>query len=244
MDSSPMVQSLPVSVSNVSNHWQVRSIPDATRLILNPGEVHLWRIDLGCVPSQWNETLSPDEHERAHRFHFERHRHDYLAAHAALRVILCQYLGTSSGEIQFGQSERGKPFISEPIGSIRFNLSHSGDRMILAVAMGMEVGVDLEEMRHQVAFDEIAALYFDEACVTEIRNSPISTKPTCFFRHWTRLEARLKAIGAGLGAPSVETSDWEIQDLDVFPAYAGALATEAGKIDRLHLFEPAWQVAR
>ncbi len=91
--------------------------------------------------------LSSDELARAARFHFERDRTRFSVARAALREILAHYLGTSPAEIAFVYGDHGKPALAPPYGDLRFNLSHSHDLALCAVARGSEVGVDVERIR-------------------------------------------------------------------------------------------------
>ena len=116
----------------------------------------------------------------------------------------------------------GKPEL--PGASLRFNHSHSGDRALVALAHGVEVGVDVERLaRRSQAIErtltagERAALDNDDDRHTEL------------LRIWCRKEALAKAIGGGLGwAPETfDTSDPDghaLVDLELDEGYVGALA--------------------
>ena len=81
-------------------------------LALFSDEVHVWRASLD-LPSAWRsrlqQTLSPDELERAKRFRFERDRRRYVVRRGMLRDILGRYLGVEAGELRFVYSAHGKP---------------------------------------------------------------------------------------------------------------------------------------
>src|SRR5438309_5272992 len=76
-------------------------------------EIHVWKVDLSqrAVPDV-NGVLSADELERASRFHFERDRQHFMIAHSALRIILARYLNLPPATLTFGQTEYGKPFLT------------------------------------------------------------------------------------------------------------------------------------
>lgn len=92
-------------------------LPAPDRLKTPEDEVHVWRVDLETVASQW-----------------------------ALREILGRYLGLPGEELRFEAGEYGKPRLADPEGELAFNLSHSGALALVAVAR-REVGVDVERIR-------------------------------------------------------------------------------------------------
>ena len=55
---------------------------------LGSAAVHVWRVGLDVPPAAIDRlatVLSPDEHARAERFHFDLHRHRYIVGRAMLR---------------------------------------------------------------------------------------------------------------------------------------------------------------
>lgn len=94
----------------------------------------------------------------------------------------------------------GKP--SPDDRKLRFNLSHSGGWVLLAVACGREVGVDIEEIRAIDDAATIAARYFSPGESRKLHDVLGSTLgEVAFFNCWTRKEAFIKAIGHGLSHP-------------------------------------------
>ena len=83
--------------------------------VLADGEVHVWRAGLrqdeAAQLKLW-ETLSADERERAHRFHFRRDQEHFVAARGALRNILGRYTGVSPRLLRFSYDGYGKPALS------------------------------------------------------------------------------------------------------------------------------------
>eukprot|EP00534_Pseudo-nitzschia_fraudulenta_P007117 CAMPEP_0201188844 /NCGR_PEP_ID=MMETSP0851-20130426/136472_1 /ASSEMBLY_ACC=CAM_ASM_000631 /TAXON_ID=183588 /ORGANISM="Pseudo-nitzschia fraudulenta, Strain WWA7" /LENGTH=123 /DNA_ID=CAMNT_0047474559 /DNA_START=129 /DNA_END=496 /DNA_ORIENTATION=- len=114
-------------------------------------ELHLWRISLEEGLSgvdQLHKQLSEAEQVRASKFFRESQAQQYVVYHAALRDILARYLDVEPAEIVYESGEFGKPnIIRGQAGELRFNLTHSSELAVVAVSMGMEVGVDIERIR-------------------------------------------------------------------------------------------------
>src|SRR2546423_3305318 len=136
------------------------------RLSLEGDEIHVWRAYLNQTQPRLSELwtwLSADERERAKRFHFRRDCDRYVAAHGVLRDILSRYLRTTPDQIRFFYGEHGKPALSDEAGKARltFNLSHSREIALYAIAKSHAVGVDIEFVREDYSADaEIAERFF------------------------------------------------------------------------------------
>ncbi|MFE0152156.1 4'-phosphopantetheinyl transferase family protein [Nonomuraea sp. NPDC059007] len=123
-----------------------------------------------------------------------------------------------------------------------FNLSHSGEWALIAVAPeGRRVGVDVERISSDVDILELAARMYQPEEVERVRAAGAPE----FFRLWTAKEAYIKATGVGLAGlrdtrvtPAHEGSaalvgsrsldgEWPVRWLDVAPGYAAAVVTTA-----------------
>src|SRR5579864_1563970 len=158
---------------------------------LTPGEVHLWQIHLLGSEDEVRKgrnVLSEDEIQRADRFHFEMHRNSFIIAHAALRKILSSYLRVRPQEVAFSYGPQGKPDLTGPLerAGIRFNLSHSGDYALLAVAQRYCLGVDIELINHEFGTEEIATRFFSPGEIETLHAVPAGGKAQAFFSCWTR----------------------------------------------------------
>jgi 4'-phosphopantetheinyl transferase len=224
--------------------WVVPATPPP----LGVHEAHLWRLDLDAADGEAVATdiLNEEERARAARFHFERDRHRFIAARAALRRILAAYLDRAPADLVFSLGRHGKPAL-ENLG-LEFNLSHSSGCGLLAVTRGRRVGVDVERVRADFAGEDIARRFFASAEVEVLAAAKPDEYVTAFFRCWTRKEAYVKARGGGLslaldrfevplerGAtraivsclddPS-ECSLWSLREIVPAPGYLGALVVE------------------
>lgn len=95
----------------------------------------------------------------------------------------------------FALGEKGKPH-PEGINGIHFNVSHSGEWVVVAVS-DHTVGVDVERIRKVP--EGVAERFFSEPEKQWLFSSPDeSEKAHRFFTLWTLKESFLKAIGKGL----------------------------------------------
>ena len=109
-------------------------------------EVTLLNVDaLAPALKPMRAVLSPDELERAARFHFERDRTRFILGRAALRHTLARRLDEAPERLRFTYGPQGKPALEdEPLG---FNASGSQGLVAIAVARGAALGIDLEQPR-------------------------------------------------------------------------------------------------
>lgn len=229
-----------------SSSEQIWNLPSSP-LSLARDAVHVWRIELGQpleVVDEFENLLSEEERQRAGRFRFLRDRRAFTVAKGATRRILAHYMGADPRSLTFEHGTFGKPFLRSR--ELRFNLSHSGEFALLAVAREREVGVDVEQIR------EIE----DAAMIAERNFSPGESRKLCpvlgsalgataFFNCWTRKEAFIKAIGEGLSHPldsfevtflpqeevelrleGTTTHRWMLKTLSVSERYSAALVVE------------------
>jgi 4'-phosphopantetheinyl transferase len=217
------------------------------KLALQSGEVHVWRSQLDqpqeAVERFWG-TLDEDERARASRFHFEKHRRNFIVGRGVLRLLLGRYLETPPADVRFSYGAQGKPALSgeHSASSLRFNASHSGELALYAFVKECEVGVDVELVKGDFATEEIAERFFSASEIEALRVLPAIEKPAGFFRCWTRKEAYIKAIGSGLSYPldqfdvTREIPGWSIIDLEVGSGYAAALAIN-GTLPEVNRFD-------
>ena len=171
------------------------------------GTVHVWLADLG----EFDGTpATPADKARAQRFMQEDDRRRFLAGRALARGVVVGYLGWPPAEVTFALAASGKPYLCECGGpDLRFNLSHSGELVALAVAVGDEVGIDIEAAAPGHA-DELVSIVLSGQELEAFARLPSMRRPAAFLRCWTRKEALLKAAGTGLACdPRLLTVGWE-----------------------------------
>lgn len=175
--------------------------------IAAPPPFEVWRADLSVPPTDAQVSmLSEDEIARAARFVFPRDRRRYLAAHCALRHLLAARTGRPQAALAFLEGPFGKPSLA---GAPRcaFNLSHSDDVALVAMADSGEIGVDVELLRPMPDAIDLARHNFSAAECAELAATRAPDQALAFLLGWTRKEACLKAIGSGLSiAPNIFTA--------------------------------------
>jgi 4'-phosphopantetheinyl transferase len=200
--------------------------------------------------------LSADERECARRYLRREDQKRFVITRALTRRICAAHTGLEPHAVTFWRTSFGKPYLAAEEGhrKIEFNVSHSGDCLLIAWTEGGPVGVDVEALEpyRRVSFTEIASSAFsaDECAVL----SSVTAEETAatFYRVWVRKEALLKAEGCGVGGPlksfsvavrtplgtrwldevSFPSSDrvWSIVELTPAPAHVAAVAVPLGAI--------------
>ncbi len=217
--------------------------------ILRTDTAHVWAVDLERETHMLAQTLSADEWRRADKFVYEKHRAHFVAARGCLRAILAKYMDCKPGELAFFYGEHGKPALAPPWdkSQLRFNLSHSAGLALIAVSMRHEIGVDVEHLSRKVGqMKDIAKRFFAPGEYEQLCALSREELRRAFFCCWTRKEAYLKAMGAGLThslknfevslgrkaellwIKEGNTEDWTLQHLEPAKGYVGAVAI-AGK---------------
>ncbi|MCH7410839.1 4'-phosphopantetheinyl transferase superfamily protein [Belliella sp. DSM 111904] len=143
------------------------------------------------------DFLPPDEQELFRKYYMSEDKNRKLISQIAVRSILSKYLNIPPKEIQFGQSEFGKPFLRNI--ELQFNLTHSGDYIYLAVGEKVPLGIDIEFVSPTFEYEELLDLVFQPDEIDHIQLSENSL--LTFFQYWTRKEAFLKAVGYGFSIP-------------------------------------------
>jgi 4'-phosphopantetheinyl transferase len=217
---------------------------------LGEGVVDGWCVTLADVREAGGGVLSEDELVRADRFRFEKDRRRFVAARSALRQVLGRYLRCSPGEVGFSYQPTGKPQLAPEFreSRVQFNLSHSGEFALIAVTLDRRIGVDIEVINAERAWEDVAERFFSAAENRILRALPAGERELAFFQCWTRKEAYVKAVGAGLALPlssfdvafgvgvapavlrigdSVEEAEgWSLFDVECPVGYVGAVAVE------------------
>lgn len=146
-------------------------------------------------------VLDGEERAQANRFHFEHDRCAYVAAHALLRHRLSAVGDLAPERWRFARGDHGKPFLiaPHPLG-LCFNLAHTRGMVVVAVAIGTDVGVDVECLNRRPPIT--ADTHFTPCERAALRALPDDgARFERFLRLWTLKEAVVKATGQGLNQP-------------------------------------------
>lgn len=217
-------------------------------------DVTVFHVDLqphGTRETDALEWLDRKEQARWHRFRHSRARYEFSLCRAALRAILCAHLNCGNEQLAFGTSEYGKPhaLVDGAPEDIGFNVSHSYQHGLVALALHGRIGVDVEERNMQQNLDGAVESVFTPNERAELAAVHDEQKIHFFFRLWTMKEALLKALGTGFSLdmskieipktlrqgmnagefcfPQLPAVRWWLESMDD-PDFAAALAHELG----------------
>ena len=182
------------------------------------------------------------------RFRFERDRRRYLIGRGLLRLLLGRYLDMAPQDLRFEAAAAGKPHLASGQGQLQFNIAHSGDYVLIAIADGRAVGIDVEQVRNDFDAGQVAAHFFSTIEQRDLEALTGRVKIEAFFECWARKEAYVKARGEGLSLPlgqfdvslrpdeparliatrpdPAEAGRWQLSSLGVADGYKAALVVE------------------
>ncbi len=185
--------------------------------------------DVRALLTPLGDLLDPGERQRLGRLRGEGDGERFLLGRGALRLILGRWLGRDPAGLVLAAGPNGKPELRLPPPAPRFNVSHSGDLILLGFHPQRPVGVDVEQHRPVPEWQGIARRCLPPGEWEAIGSLPREQRQPAFLEAWCRLEARLKARGQGLfgtpPAPQVPgAAGPEVWSLRLPEGYAGAAA--------------------
>jgi len=234
----------------------------AQRPALSEDAVHLWRASCEIAPARiaaMRGELSSEERARADKFYFARDRERSTITYALLRRLIAGYTGAAPDQVRFSAGPYGKPGLAAPADApLRFNISHSGTQIYYAFALGRELGVDVEQERDNIGYEQLADHSFSPHERAALLALPAHQRKRAFFACWTRKEAYIKARGEGLShgldrfdvsldepARLLATRDdplnagrWSLFSIPAPPTYQAALCVE-GQVAEVLCWEQA-----
>jgi 4'-phosphopantetheinyl transferase len=169
-----------------------------------------------CRPGRLAALLDDDERAAAAAMTCPERHDSFVAGHALLRLVLsADDPSRAPPEWRIGRTATGRPVVD---GGPGVSLSHGGGVVVVALAHGRAVGVDVEPLVAVPVLDEVLT----RTERRRLRAAPDGERAALFLRTWTLKEAALKCAGTGLpgGPERVRTT------LDP-PGVAGPAVAEA-----------------
>ena len=176
-------------------------------------------------------------------------RHDATRGRAPLRALLADYLAVTADDVCIVQSEPHlKPRLAPPHAGLHFNWSHSGALAVVALAVDIDPGVDVEQIERRNDIMAIARRFYADDEVAALTALEPGQRRDGFTRAWTLKEAVVKAEGGGLAqalshvavafegnstllqrVPTGDPAEWQCAMLQPpLPGYRAALAWRGG----------------
>ncbi len=226
------------------------------------GELHVYMLRLDqCREDSFRqawEWLDGEERARANRIRHEPTSRSFITVRSCLKGLLGRYLGQDPATVRFALNEMGKPRLenSEPDRGLVFNVSHSGDFGLIALARDTALGVDVERRREITHMEGMAERCFAPCELAYWRSLPEDRRQSAFFDFWSCKEAFVKAVGQGItlgleacivdltAGPKLvsvpgscgKTEQWRLAKLDLGQGHAAAVCYR-GAERKLRLFE-------
>lgn len=211
--------------------------------------IKFWHTELATLevdyPHFWS-LLDPSEQHHASTIKNERLHRRYVEVHAQLRLFLGETINAAPELLRIHKAEYGKPYLVD-YPELAFNLSHTANRMAVAIAYKCDLGIDIEFCKPRTNLAALVEKCFAEEEKEYWQKLPSTKKTLTFYRFWTRKEAFVKATGRGIALglkqcvidPNNPTkllripenyghpSEWLIQDIGLFRSICGAIVIKS-----------------
>ena len=198
--------------------------------IKHQGEHDLAQIDT-MLEEQWLSELSLKKRASIQRLLFYRNRMNSLSGLRLLNIC-AQDEGLEKFKLSDVQHPHtGKPFWENNSGFYDFNISHSGNFILIVASTTLKVGVDVEAIR------QLKYLSFKRV-MSQKELVQIQQRPVLFFDLWSKKEAVIKAANTvGLARMSdvklkqdmamLDEETWCLKRIDLDKHYAINMASSS-----------------
>ena len=173
--------------------WHVVELPLKRRALPRPGQVDLWLTDLEELPLEAGlNALTRKERVLKQR----------VQQRFVLRLLLGSYFGVPGKDIVVKRDQFEKPHLGGTLSEtgLRFNLSHSGHWLAIALTRNRDIGVDIEQQRPMARAADLASRYFKGPDRARIQQLEEPERSVSFLTQWTAREALIKAMGCSLAS--------------------------------------------
>jgi 4'-phosphopantetheinyl transferase len=189
---------------------------------LDEDTIQLWRLFVSSTTSpafssnndaevegaRLETLIAHEERVRRDRFRQADDRRRFGRARGLLRLLLGLHLQATPSGLTFALGSSGKPALAVPAhgappdgggtASLRFNVSHSHEWIVIGVTRGREIGVDVEHENPRTELLDLARRFFSPREVAALTALPPAARDAAFYRIWACKEALVKASGEGL----------------------------------------------
>ena len=215
--------------------------------VLRTSECHVWWADPRHETiDTLTGPLSTPELERAARFRRDPDRRRFLTGAWLLRVTAGAQLGISPENVVVDRTcpdcdkYHGKPSVRAGGSVLHASISHSGDRVAVALTAEAPLGVDVEELVPTGSAKDLVRFALTPRERDAVLALPEHEQYEAFIRIWVCKEAALKATGHGLRI-SPDLVEFDLSgDSPVLRRWPLDIPPESVTIHRL---DPGWGYA-
>ncbi|GHF01672.1 4'-phosphopantetheinyl transferase [Amycolatopsis deserti] len=162
-----------------------------------------WAVPLPNEPG-YLDLLDDVERGRHRAYRQEIDQRRFLTGRVLAKTVAAELLGRAPADVAFDATcdDCGKPHGRPRVPGAGFDLSisHSGERIGVAVTSDVPVGLDVETATRRVD-DSLIAYALNDTEQHGLDGLPEAERVAAFFRYWTGKEALMKATGRGLRIP-------------------------------------------
>jgi 4'-phosphopantetheinyl transferase len=222
---------------------------------MDSSTIKIWKGNIAATeidyPYFWS-ILDPTKQQHASAFKNESLRRRYVEIHARLRILLGDAVNAAPERLRIHKAEYGKPFLAD-YPELAFNLSHTANKMVVAIAYNCDLGVDIEQCKPRKNLAALVDKCFSEEEKAYWQQLPEAQQTLAFYQFWVRKEAFVKAIGRGiaLGLKQCvvnpenqnellripknygQARDWLIRDIEIGESICGALVVKNKGINQI-----------
>ena len=233
-------------------HRRKRIVPllidEPTRLprcLPTSAQVHIW---VGQLEPRNPNVLSPQELDRARQYLTVSTRNSYISRTVMLRQIIGHYLNIPPEAVQLSSERWSRPrLVTGP--DLCFSVSKVAGLAVFAFRLGGKLGVDIEITRPELNPTALAKRFLTIPEQADLAKVPSERRGDVLIQAWTRKEAYVKGLGAGLrhalngfetgieGSwrpvvdPSMSGPTWWVRDLPPLDGARLALATAGSQTE-------------
>lgn len=217
--------------------------------------IKLWQAEIAAKETEYSHywsMLDQTEQQYASAFKNDQLHKRYVEIRARLRVLLGAAVNFPPEKLRIDIAEYGKPYLLD-YPDLAFNISHTENKMIVAIAYNCLLGVDIESCKDRANLSALVEKCFAEEEKNYWQQLPKAQQTRAFYQFWTRKEAFVKATGRGLALglrqcvinpedpikflriPLAygQASEWFIRDIDLGESICGALAVKNKDVNHI-----------
>jgi phosphopantetheinyl transferase len=205
--------------------------------VIDPSELSVVLLDLDAVaPVDDLSALPPEDLAVASHITDGQRRRRFLAARREVRLTLGQIVGVPPAAVPIRRGRNGKPLVEGT--PVHFSVATRGAACAIATALNHPVGVEVARVPHETPAPVLGQLLPPSARSAVLAAEP-DEQPREFALWWCRVEAAVRACGAGLDEAAT-CLDAAPQEARVFgPDLVAAVALAR----RTPLLDVWWRVA-
>lgn len=161
--------------------------------------------------------LTDQQKEKLNQFKSKKRQKEWALSQFLRRFVFSQKLNLAMDELVFFEKKHHKPYlINQTDQAYDFNISHSGDYLVMAVSEPYTIGLDIETISDKRSILAIAKSFYTKNENDFLNKMNKDQKAYYFYLIWTLKEAFLKLDGTGI-ANGLKQCEFLIEEKKITP---------------------------